>query len=603
MSVDLNQPINTILSGLDTRLTAVEGSSGMPVLTFGSAVSQSEGNSGTTNFSHSFLINRKGVTGAITVVYSVTGTGANQASAADFAGGVLPSGSVIVADGQSGGSIVIPVAGDATYEPDEMYQIVASMQLGQVTTTGTILNDDSALTPYPSGMVMMLDPASLAGSLADGASVSTWTDSVGGVPFTQATASRKPTFVANAYNGQPGVRFNSANTTFLSASRAGAASALRTVIDSQIHFTYIVAIGIGAGGNSHVFGAAAPGTYGYWAYGDGGMLGRFSNLNTLLPSTDTGLMAWGFSSYNANDGNSGSGRERVYINGGCVAQSGAPIMQTGADFAIGCDASGTFPFTGTILRAFVFNRELSPVEVLQLEKAWRDRAGAPYPWATGQYASGAQVEVVIGYGDSQTANVSADEAQYGWMYQLAQARKLKYGQWSNLGIGGISTARMQARFNTDFAGTGALLGRGPKVIVGEWANSQNDGTTGSQAAANKAALIASIKGDYAGSKVALWTSYTQAQETTNGAIDAQRQTYDAYWDSSSNRGNVDAYYPVHTDAHLGVLGACPALGAGSYGPYFSDGLHLAGKAGYPGTISGQPYFAAQLQGVLTAAAF
>src|SRR5205085_397621 len=82
------------------------------------AASQNEGNSGSTPFT--FTVTRSGDTsGSSSASYSVTGSGANAANATDFAGGVLPSGTVSFAAGESSKVITINVAGDTALESDE----------------------------------------------------------------------------------------------------------------------------------------------------------------------------------------------------------------------------------------------------------------------------------------------------------------------------------------------------------------------------------------------------------------------------------------------------------------------------------------------------
>jgi ELWxxDGT repeat protein len=105
-----------------------------------------EGNSGTTPFT--FTVTRSGDTSvATTVDYSVTGSGANAANAADF-GGALPSGTVTFAVGETSQVITIDVSGDTAVEPDEGFTVTLSDASSPATITtaaasGTILNDDS----------------------------------------------------------------------------------------------------------------------------------------------------------------------------------------------------------------------------------------------------------------------------------------------------------------------------------------------------------------------------------------------------------------------------------------------------------------------------
>ncbi|MCL4207830.1 MAG: hypothetical protein KJ000_35540, partial [Pirellulaceae bacterium] len=105
-----------------------------------------EGNSGSTPFT--FTVTRSGDTsGETTVAFAVTGSGANPADGGDFVSGVLPSGSVTFAAGETAKAITVNVGGDTEVEPDETFTVTLSNPTGGATITnaaaeGTILNDD-----------------------------------------------------------------------------------------------------------------------------------------------------------------------------------------------------------------------------------------------------------------------------------------------------------------------------------------------------------------------------------------------------------------------------------------------------------------------------
>ncbi len=110
---------------------------------------RSEGNSGNTEFT--FTVTRGGdLSGTSSVSFAVTGNSANPASAADF-GGALPSGSVSFAADEPSKTITILVRGDTALETDEGFLVTLSNPssgsiLGTSMATGTILNDDAALS-------------------------------------------------------------------------------------------------------------------------------------------------------------------------------------------------------------------------------------------------------------------------------------------------------------------------------------------------------------------------------------------------------------------------------------------------------------------------
>ena len=88
-------------------------------------VSHGEGNRGTTPFT--YTVTRSGNTAAAgSVAWAATGSGSNPANAADFARGILPSGTVNFAAGQTQKTITVNVAGDRLFEPDEGFTVTLS---------------------------------------------------------------------------------------------------------------------------------------------------------------------------------------------------------------------------------------------------------------------------------------------------------------------------------------------------------------------------------------------------------------------------------------------------------------------------------------------
>ena len=109
-------------------------------------LSQAEGNSGSTAFP--FVVQRSGgTTNSDQIAWTVTGGTAN---AADFAGGVLPSGSVTFGAGAASATITVNVAGDTQVESDETFTLTLTGVSGGGTlgapasATGTIQNDDAS---------------------------------------------------------------------------------------------------------------------------------------------------------------------------------------------------------------------------------------------------------------------------------------------------------------------------------------------------------------------------------------------------------------------------------------------------------------------------
>jgi len=112
------------------------------------SASKSEGNSGSTAFT--FTVSRSGDLAATSAAsWAVTGSSANAASAADFAGGTLPTGTVTFAAGEAAKTVTVNVAGDTAVEPSEGFTVTLSSPsagtiIGTASATGAILNDDTS---------------------------------------------------------------------------------------------------------------------------------------------------------------------------------------------------------------------------------------------------------------------------------------------------------------------------------------------------------------------------------------------------------------------------------------------------------------------------
>jgi hypothetical protein len=173
-----------------------------PVLSIAAANATAvEGDSGTT--ARTFTVTRTGDTSvAVNVNFAVTGSGAHPATAADFAGGTLPSGTFGFAAGETSRSLSVSVVGDQLEEPDETFTVTLSnptsgAQLATATALGTILNDDAAPVGNPSlvGTATQANLQITVSNVTDGTSYKTTTDSQGN--YTLAVPAG--TYVATAY--------------------------------------------------------------------------------------------------------------------------------------------------------------------------------------------------------------------------------------------------------------------------------------------------------------------------------------------------------------------------------------------------------------------
>lgn len=120
----------------------------LPTIWLSGAVSQSEGNSGTTNYT--YTATRSKTTGAVSAQWTFD---AGATSPSDFVGGNYPAGgNVNFADGAASATITIQVQGDTDIEPNESFTVTIAAPSGYaqgspVSATGTITNDDSASLP------------------------------------------------------------------------------------------------------------------------------------------------------------------------------------------------------------------------------------------------------------------------------------------------------------------------------------------------------------------------------------------------------------------------------------------------------------------------
>ena len=123
-------------------------SAGKAILSIGAIdASRNEGNNGATAFT--FAVFRQGnLDLAVSAAWHVTTAGQFLADAADFVGGVLPSGTVDFAPGETNKSITILVAGDHAIETDEAFGVLLTATATDVVLSsplaiGKIVNDDA----------------------------------------------------------------------------------------------------------------------------------------------------------------------------------------------------------------------------------------------------------------------------------------------------------------------------------------------------------------------------------------------------------------------------------------------------------------------------
>ena len=145
----------SVQATLDTANVKVDAQDAAPVFSIAAAnARRAEGDAGGAHFT--FTVTRAGAAIAASVAWSVAGTGGGTgADAADFAGGVLPSGTLSFAAGESSKTLLIDSAGDLAVEADEGFVVTLSSPstgaaIGTASASGVILNDDG-----PAGSVSL----------------------------------------------------------------------------------------------------------------------------------------------------------------------------------------------------------------------------------------------------------------------------------------------------------------------------------------------------------------------------------------------------------------------------------------------------------------
>ncbi len=130
------------------------------------SISRTEGNSGSNTYRYN-IVRTGDLTSPGSVSWAVAGTGTKPANAADFDGGVFPSGVVSFASLESAKVITVNVASDVDFEDDETFAVTLSSPTDQATilvgsASSTILNDDQR--PFTDLVVASITPPSTARS-------------------------------------------------------------------------------------------------------------------------------------------------------------------------------------------------------------------------------------------------------------------------------------------------------------------------------------------------------------------------------------------------------------------------------------------------------
>jgi hypothetical protein len=454
------------------------------------------------------------------------------------------------------------------------------------THTPTILTPPVITPPipsitYPAGTKVLWHAADITG-VADGATT-TWTDRLAGV--TTAAGSAAPVYKASVAEagGVPGVRFsggatlNASANTVLDGITNNAANNTNGAVFTLAIVMYLSAADIAA---NKATGQSTPvGSYGHgtnlWpvtANGIGSGNGNPDYGVDITPGVHVMLLGWGDGyNYDPNcfwDGTVFAPNLYGTFNGGlCIG-------------GVKSDYPGGY-WSGTMLQVRLYNRALSQVDALQLQKAVCDETKTAYPWA-GTPAFLACI------GDSLTFNYLAS-AYASYPTQMAKILGRKHGSFTRLGYTGTSWSYLESKAQAHVDGISAVTGIPTAVLSFEWYNQAK----GTQNGGDPAAAIAFQKSRRQKDptcKLVFGTS-TDANNSEIAPYLAGRTTYDNYWDTKANRDalGLDGYAALHLNQYIGVTGAAAASTASTY--YNDDRIHWKD----PGALELAKVFAASVQ--------
>jgi hypothetical protein len=341
--VESNDGFVVTLSGPSSGLTiavatasAVVGNDDAKASIAATGASKAEGNSGST--AYTFTISRSGgISVPHSVTWAVSGSGGNPASASDFAGGVLPSGEVTFAMGETSKVVTVSVQGDTAGEADEGFTVALTapspgLTLGTGSAAGTILNDDTvvlvahddafithqgkAVTAPAAAGLLFNDSGATTASIVTGAGDGTLQfSSSGGFTYTPAAGFRGiDSFAYKAASGSGGTD-NAEATVYVVPVIVGATTTLDLLAltaDEQIAATYAAFFGRAADRAGHAFWVGEF-VRGLPVQGPATL---FANIASSFGVSDEAKALYPFlvSPFGASDGQIGAFLQSVYNN-------------------------------------------------------------------------------------------------------------------------------------------------------------------------------------------------------------------------------------------------------------------------------------------------
>ena len=440
-------------------------------------------------------------------------------------------------------------------------------------------------TPLPlsDSLVMHLSANSIRG-VSNGSPINSWTAATGGQIFSQRDRANYPTYATNRLNNLPSVEFDGTSQSLCLSSDPGNALANALGFNPTMSYTLAVLFRTLASKTNGTllasYTAADNSTAGndIWFRADGNQIGIGLQLFKIPYAGQTsfstvGTIAFPSGTYSAGKNNS---LFQFFINGGVVNSSGHPLgLSTIAPaLCIGTTANNHTNGNIEVFDILLWSRPLNPVQLLQFQKWADDKYNQPYPWAN-------ETNYVVFQGSSLLTSDCTGGAANEMPPPLAAAKLgLTFGQFQNLGVGGINLTNMNTLALAPSAGGAgwidpipAYLGKTVIDATQEWYNS-NLGNPFPGPLTEAYNYLRSRKST-ANIKTVFLSSTSYAKEPTK--LPTNRSKYDEALDN-------DAPYDIgrYIDSNVSIKNSTGgtyigALGAASANPayYCGDGLHLS----------------------------
>jgi hypothetical protein len=261
---------------------------------------------------------------------------------------------------------------------------------------------------------------------ADNTTLTDWTDSINGLTVTQATSANRPWYRTNSIgNGKPSIEFRADQSMTVTST----GTALKTVIDSRVYTVMVIMTNGSVTVSTGSPFSTAPTNAGLILLNQGTLVGTYNGY-LRATTVHNQFYTFGISSH-------ASRGSRLYIDGGIIGQDSNQAQPTNSTtFSIGKiqGQGANTGLRGFIAEILIWDRQLTPVEALQLDDYARETYGKTNPRASGDFW--------IYDGDSITAGIGATVVRDNYPRYASQGKSLIYGQWTNVAIGGFTWPSM-----------------------------------------------------------------------------------------------------------------------------------------------------------------